>query len=214
MAENKQDIDPDTGYEKGRAERPSDLPFPDERIPTQQTVLEGPDGKGAFDDDVRPRTEDGKIENQVGEIKIPVSPLAAARSLAVDGVEVVDHTDEDQMRSGIAGDPTGLSNPTSSVTKDEDVIAHINTPVTNTRPNLASTVAPTSQMSKESKTEVDAPAETVTEKDAVDPAPATKLPVRDDSPTENVPVEDSTAKASSPEKTTTAKKAPAKRVRQ
>lgn len=213
MADTQQDIDPDTGYEKGRAERP-DLPFSDERIPSQQTVMEGPDGKGAFADDVRPRSEDGSIENITGEIKVPVSPMSAARSLAAKGVTVTDHSDEDQKASGINSDPTGISNPTSSVTSDDLVVVHTGTPVTNSRPNLAGKVAPTATGSKDSDISVDAPAETVTEKSSVDPQPATKLPVRDDAPTENVPVEDSTAKASSPEKTTTAKKAPAKRVRQ
>lgn len=212
MSENKQDIDPDTGYEEGRAERPSDLPFPDERIPTQQAVMESPDGKGAFEDDVRPRTEDGKIENQSGETKVPVSPFAAAKSLAARGVKVFDHSKEDEKNSGI--DPTGLSNPTSSVTSDETVAVHINSPVSDSRPNLAPTPAPTSSASKDSKINVDAPSETVTEKGSVDPETDKTLPVRDDASTENVPVEDSTAKASSPEKATTTKKTANKRIRQ
>ena len=214
MAEQKQDqdIDPDTGYEKGRAERP-DLPFPDERIPTQTTTLEGPDGKRAFEDDVRPRTQDGTIENQVGEVSIPVTPLGADRALAVEGVEVKDSAEEDEKASGVLRkDPTGLANPTDTVATDEAMVIHTNTPVGDSRPHLAPAVAPTSTESKESDVNVDKPAETVTEKKAVDPEPAAKLEVRDDAPTENVPVEESTAKDSSPEKATAKKTT--RRVRQ
>lgn len=213
MAAKNQDIDPDTGYEVGRAQRPG-IPFPDERIPTQTTSLEGPDGKRAFDDDVRPRSEDGTIENLVGEVTVPVTPQSAAAALAVKGVKITDSTGSDEKHSGIdRNDPSGLSNPTDTVATDKGMVTNVNTPVGDSRPHLAPSVAPTSAKSDESDISVDSPTDTVTDDAAKDPEPATKLDVRDDAPTENVPVEESTAKASSPEKAAP-KKTATRRVRQ
>lgn len=80
------DIDPDTGYPEDVARRPG-APFPDDRIPTQKTELESPDGKAdAFDGEGAGagKVEDAAIEDATGG-EVPVTPTEAAAVLAADG---------------------------------------------------------------------------------------------------------------------------------
>lgn len=79
------DIDPDTGYPKDVAKRPG-APFPDERIPTQKTVLEDPDGEpDAFKGDgaAAGAEKDAVIEESTGG-EVPVAPVEAAAAMTPD----------------------------------------------------------------------------------------------------------------------------------